>query len=260
MQPESASQSDHTLALLGAVSELSKLSALLWPFVVLGIVFYFRIPVHKILEAVPRLMDRADSVEVGGLKANLRKVVDEVATNPDAGGTVTPKQIAAAVELQANALEIGESRLMENMDALATEYDVTRSAMPPGRERTLAMNQIIAKMRALAPAVSRHVDNFKNDNKSAGHRLAAIAIMQMLTNAVDIDWLVERFSRENPFVFYQASLVLDRCAKSGDAEIRARVQNAARRAVEALQKFRGEPDRNTMSVLNGILRADVRAQ
>jgi hypothetical protein len=84
--------------------------------------------------------------------------------------------------------------------------------------------------------------------------LAAIAMMQMVPQIADLDWLQERFSSELPFVFYHAALALQNVANICDTrEKKAKIREVAQRALKTVEGFAGVPDRGTIEVLEMLL-------
>jgi hypothetical protein len=139
------------------------------------------------------------------------------------------------------------------MDRLCLEYDSLRRSLPSGNERTRAMTRVIVKMRSLAPSLVDHLDAYKGSG-SAGSRLAAIAMMQMVPRVADLDWLKDRFSSEQPFVFYHAALALQNVANISDTpEKKRRLREATEQALSTVRSFPGVPDAGTIQVLEMLL-------
>src|SRR5262249_55639869 len=142
----------------------------------------------------------------------LERVADaEIQTQTDESGKITPRQFEAAARIAAQSQEVSTEALLRELDKLCLEYDSLRRTMPSGSDRTRAMTRVIVKMRSLAPTLVDFLDVYKGSG-SAGSRLAAIAMMQMVPRVADLDWLKERFSSEHPFVFYHAALALQNIA------------------------------------------------
>jgi len=115
------------------------------------------------------------------------------------------------------------------------------------------MTRVLAKMRTLAPSVVKFVDIYKSSG-APGSRLAAIAMMQMEPRIADIDWLKERFSSEQPFVFYHAALALQNAANIlQTTEDKRRLRQAARQGLQAVKGFSRGPDANTVGVLENLI-------
>ena len=115
------------------------------------------------------------------------------------------------------------------------------------------MTQVLVRMRSLAPSLVDFIDAYKGSG-SAGSRLAAIAMMQMVPRVADLGWLKERFSSEHPFVFYHAALALQNLANISDApEKKKRLREAAQQSLSTVKNFPGVPDQGTIQVLEMLV-------
>lgn len=112
---------------------------------------------------------------------------------------------------------------------------------------------MLVKMRSLAQRLVAYLDVYRSSG-SEGSRLAAIAMIQMVPRVADLNWLLERFSSEKPFIFYHAALALQNYATHFDGpEERKRVRDVASRALSLVKNFDGTPDRGTIEVLESLL-------
>lgn len=108
-------------------------------------------------------------------------------------------------------------------------------------------------MRSLAPSLIQFLDTYKGSG-SAGSRLAAIAMMQMVPRAADLAWLKDRFSTEQPFLLYHAALALQNVANICDTpEKKRNLREVAEQALARVKSFTGVPDRETVEVLEMLL-------
>ncbi len=116
------------------------------------------------------------------------------------------------------------------------------------------MTRIVVQMRSLSPSLIEFLDTYKGSG-SAGSRLAAIAMMQMVPTAADLGWLEGRFSSDPPFLFYHAALALQNALDSpGASETRLQeICGAANRALERVKSFNGVPDKSTIEVLETMI-------
>lgn len=78
-------------------------------------------------------------------------------------------------------------------------------------------------------------------------------MMQMEPDKADLRWLVDRFSMENPFIFYHAALALQNAADGQPDEKFFLVKEAAEKALSRVKSFNGEPDRSTIEVLEAVV-------
>jgi hypothetical protein len=233
------------------VSDYSKLisaiAALLWPLIFGAVLFYLRKETREVLSKVPRLFDRIKSAKFAGTEL----ILENLAEKPDMEkGAVTIDQISVASQIEMDASNIGLDHLLKELDRLCLEYDQVRRIMPSSPNRTREMTKILVKMRGLSSALSSYVEVYKSSG-SPGSRLAAIAIMQMRPELIDIEWIVDRFRKEYPFAFYHAALALANLANI--PQKRDEAIATAKRALEIMGAFDGEPDRDTVEVLRAII-------
>ena len=139
------------------------------------------------------------------------------------------------------------------MDRICLEYDSLRRILPPGNNRTQAMTRIVVKMRSLAPTLVSFIEPYKGSG-SPGSRLAAIAIMQMVPSAADLDWLRDRFSSEQPFIFYHGALALQNVANSlVTPEQKTKFRKVAEDSLATVESFQGTSDKSTVEVLSMLI-------
>jgi hypothetical protein len=224
-------------ALIGAVA---------WPSLVLLVLLLFR---PEIRDSFKRL----SKVKVGSFEADLEAeaaaIVDQAVDRP---GVISPEQIRAASRVEIEARAIDDSTLRAQLDRLCLEYERLRQLLPPGRERTRAMTSVLVRMRTLGPACV-HMLNELKASPAAGKRLEATAIMQILPDVADLDWLVERFHSEAPFIFYNAAAALRAVAASANPARVAAAVASARKAYDIVTAFSGEPDRGALEVLEDVM-------
>jgi hypothetical protein len=231
-------------ALVGAVA---------WPLTFLAILCIFRAQLNPILSKVPTLLDKIKKASLPGVNLELDRVVAEVETTGNESGNITPRQVEAATRIEFQTREVGSQTLLSELDRLCLEYDSLRRSLPAGNERTRAMTRVLVTMRLLAPSLVDHIDAYKGSG-SAGSRLAAIAMMQMAPRVADLDWLRDRFSSEQPFVFYHAALALQNVANICDTpEKKRRLREVAQEALSIVKRFAGTPDPGTVQVLEMLL-------
>lgn len=236
--------------LLTAVAAL--VGAVAWPLAILVIVLVFRKELRSILSKVPVLLERVKKASISGIALELDRVADaEDGSNKK--GAITPLQVEAASRIEIQKREFGSQTLLGELDKLCLEYDSLRRTLPPGDNRTRAMTRVVVKMRSLAPSLVDSLDIYKGSG-SPGSRLAAIAMMQMVPLVADLNWLRDRFSSEQPFIFYHAALALQNVANiSNTPEKKMHLRKVAEQALAAVKGFAGAPDRNTIDVLDTLL-------
>jgi hypothetical protein len=236
--------------LLTAIAAL--VGSLAWPSAILAILWVFRTELRSALNKVP--LDRLKKASLPGVALELERVADaEAEGNGNKGGNITPRQFEAATRIAVQTREVGIQALLGELDRLCLEYDSLRRALPSGENRTRAMTRIIVKMRSLAPSLIEFLDSYKGSG-SSGSRLAAIAMMQMIPRKADLDWLRDRFSSEQPFLFYHAALALQNVANISDTpEKKRHLREIAGQALAAVKSFAGTPDQGTIEVLEMLL-------
>jgi hypothetical protein len=142
---------------------------------------------------------------------------------------VTPSELERAKRLQ--NLRIGSDKVKGELDRLADEYETLRATMHPGHERTSAMEQIAAQMKALALSVPDDLLRVMMASDSAGRRLAAVMCLQVRPQAEHIEWLASRLSIERPFVGYHAAKALRSAARALDKTHLPQLREAVQRAM-----------------------------
>ena len=76
----------------------------------------------------------------------------------------------------------------------------------------------------------------------------------MVPRVADLDWLRDRFSSDQPFLFYHAALALQNVANTlGTAEEKKHLREVAQQALNAVKSFAGVPDRETIEVLEMLI-------
>jgi hypothetical protein len=238
--------------LLTSVAAL--VGAIAWPATLFFIVYIFRVELRLALNKMPILLERLRKASLPGLSLELDRVADaEVESGASKTGNITPRQIEAATRISVQTREVDPQTVLNELDRLCLEYDSLRRSLPSGAERTRAMARVIVKMRSLAPSLVGYLDAYKGSG-SAGSRLAAIAMMQMVPQSADLDWLKKRFSTEHPFVFYHAALALQNVANiSHTPEKKKNLREVAQQALATVKAFPGPPDRGTVEILEMLL-------
>jgi hypothetical protein len=187
-----------------------------------------------------------------GVAIELDRVADAEADG-DKGGNITPRQIEAAARIAVQTQDVNSDALLQELDKLCREYDAVRRTLPSGIDRTRAMTRVVVKMRTLAPSLVSFIDIYKA-SRSAGNRLAAVAMMQMEPHVADLDWLKNRFSSEQPFIFYHAALALQNVANIlRTPEDSRRLRLVGQQALNTVQGFAGAPDANTVGILEHLI-------
>lgn len=237
--------------LIAAIGTL--VGAIVWPAIVLVIAALFRREIRSAASHIPSLLDRVTKMKIAGIEADLDRVADAAVSSGDTkDGAVTADQTRTAALIVTKSKDVGVAAILNELDRLCLEYDTIRRAMAAGRARTHAMTRVLVKMRSLAPTTAEYIDAYRSSD-SAGSRLAAIAIMQMVPATVDILWLGMRFAEEQPFLFYHAALALQNAINHTPRQEEDAIRLIAEQALETLAAFQGEPDQSTIMILQNIV-------
>ena len=228
------------------------LSAVAWPIALFSVTLLFKDVLRTIISRVPSMLDRVKKASIPGLQFELDRVAD--LEREDRGGKVTPNQKKVAARIAVEKDGLGTQPLLKELDRLCLEFDALRRNLPSGDIRTRAMTRTVVQMRSLAPSLIEYLDTYKGSG-SAGSRLAAIAMMQMVPTLADVGWLESRFSSDPPFLFYHAALALQNAMDSPDAKEGRfqEIREAARRSIEVVKSFKGVPDHSTIEVLEMLI-------
>jgi hypothetical protein len=243
---------DEYAKLLTSVAAL--LGAVAWPGIFLVVVLIFRNELKSALDKVPIILDRVRKASLAGVALELDRVADaEAESGIDKSGKITARQVEAAARIAIETRDVGSQTLLREMDRLCLEYDSLRRSLPPGDTRTRAMTRVLVKMRSLAPSLVEFLDTYKGSG-SPGSRLAAIAMMQMVPRVADLDWLRDRFSSEQPFLFYHAALALQNVANiCNTPEEKRHLREMAQQSLDTIKSFAGVPDQATIEVLDTLI-------
>jgi hypothetical protein len=248
------------------LSQITQLLAvIIWPVTILICILTQRQFISRILSALALLAESANKIKIW--QVEVEKTVEnsidhEVATaaaqaDPHKTPEIPKREALAAARVDTLISSIPNQPARDNLTesirqkmlALAQEYESTRAAMPAGKDRTGAMNAIVARMRTLAIAAKPFLQEFSISD-SAGIRLCAIVILQISPDRRFIDWLGQRFQIETPFMFYQTSVALLQAVRDIGAQNREQLDRILSAAIGVIESYRqGEPDRNTLNVL-----------
>lgn len=253
------------------LSQITRLlSVLIWPVTILICVFAQRSRINRILTALANLAETANKIKIWQIEVektvenSINREVEKAAAQSKPEHTPEiPKNetlaaarvetLIASVPTQPARDSLTESVRQKMLD-LAKEYENTRATMPSGKERTAAMNAVVARMRTLAIASRPFLKDFSESRTSPGVRLCAVVILQISPDRRYLEWLGERYKQETPFLFYQTAVALNQAVRDIGAQNRDQLRSIITGAIETVESFReGAPDRNTLTVLRGAL-------
>jgi len=255
------------------LSELTKLLAVIvWPATLLICVLTQRQRISRILSALTLLAESANKIKIW--QVEVEKTVENSIDNevekaaaqalPHRTPEIPKNETLAAARVETLIASIPNQPARENLTesvrqkmlSLAQEYETTRATMPSGKDRTAAMNAVVARMRTLAIAAKPFLKEFSESRTSAGVRLCAIVILQISPDRRYIEWLGQRFHEEMPFIFYQTSVALMQAVRDIGVQNRDQLSRVIADAVGVIEAYReGAPDKNTLNVLRGAQKA-----
>jgi hypothetical protein len=247
-------------------------SAVIWPLVIVMVLWMFRAQAVELLKAAVGVAEGATRFRIWQIEfdkdvnqqvaqsasfALANPIVPHVATVNETQADIPPTQVAAASDVRSlldaapnsTLRKSAEAAIKTRMLGFAQEYETTRASMSPGPDRTRAMNGVVSKMRTLALAADIFLDTFMGSAKSPGQRLAAVCILQLKPQMSAVPWLVERIRVEQPFVFFHASIALLSTVRRFGAGDNTALASALQSAVTQVQSYGEQADANTLRVL-----------
>jgi hypothetical protein len=251
---------------LGSIAAI--LQAVTWPLVAVLFFVIYRAKVGAVIDIFADKIKEAKHVKAWQVEIDARAEVDRVvneagqaATVQEVRSEVPEEQIRAArlVNEKLTALPIAyEQRLAMVRDSvyeLVEKYESLRRSTPGGEDRTRIMNQISAKMRALAIGAYPLLPSLM-EGKRPGERLAAICILQVQHDPGRFHWLIDRVEAEDqPFLFFNAALAILEIVRDHQYLPKDIASKSIGEALSHLKGFRGgKPDQNTIDVLEEALR------
>jgi hypothetical protein len=251
VQLSPAKPESHTFEIVKDVCDL--LAALAWPALITGLLIASRKSFPKLLASFTDLIGRSDHVKIMDLiDIELKRVGQQAEEKGEASHDIPMEDREAAGRVGWLSSEVRLSDIQKRLSELADEYEETRANMSPGADRTRAMNAIVARMHTLAVLARPLLPLFATSDRP-GKRLAAITILELNPSLDYVDWLVERMSKETPFLLFHASLALREIVYEYYDFAGPGLREAISRALEVLNKFERDSgqtaDVNTRVVL-----------
>jgi len=265
-RPRLTDQPASSASLLSSIAAV--LQALAWPAVAALLLIMYRSRIGSLLDVLTEKLAAATKLKAWQLELEtteqeIKEVVDKTgeAASSEALTTKIPEnQLKAAQEVNQRLLEspLSVQRsadvVQRQLRTLVEEYERIRKEMPRGQMRTRVMNEVAAKMRTLALAARPLLRSFML-GQTAGERLVAICILQVVPEFGFLPWLIERIkSEDQPFVFFQAGVAVLELVHSGAYPDKARMRESIEDAIQHISSFKGgPPDQNTIDVLRSAL-------
>lgn len=247
--PRAENPQPRFVEVMKAVTELVTASA--WPVVFAILLLTQWKALSRLLAALVALVQSSTRIRFGDLiDVEVSRTAEEAEQRSTLSREVPTEELAAASRVGRFVTEAELPTVRSKMLEFAREYEAVRSDMKPGPERTRVMNAIVAKMRTLAIAATPFLAEFSTWRDSPGARLAAITILQLNPRLEYLGWLVERMRKEQPFVFFHASVALLSMVRRFGGVARNELKAAIERALNIVKSFTGgSPDQNTIETL-----------
>lgn len=223
---------------------INSLTPLAWPLTIGLVAWAYRPQLRQ-------MFDRVIEVEGPGFKAKIgEKIEREVAASgqqarvDDRGPT--PDELERAQQVGDLAAQTDTATILAQVSKLAAEYERIRASLPSGRERTVQMNGVASKMRAIGIAASP-LRYELSASPSPGKRLQAIESLQVQTDIDMVQWLLERVMTETPFLSYHALIAIHLAARTPNARTTPWIFEAVLKALDTPPKgFDKDPPRVEM--------------
>ncbi|WP_213957101.1 hypothetical protein [Variovorax sp. dw_954] len=180
-----------------------------------------------------------------------RKGLNEPSDDSGRSALPTVDQIQSAERVRQAAPAGSPDIVLSPIKALGAEYESLRQTMPPGRERTRAMTEIVKRMSPLALTAAPFLQQLSR-SESAGDRLAAIIVLKFKFDFAYLDWLVARLKTETAFMAFHAAGALLAGARLLGPDQKNLLKDAVREAQIELRNM-GLNDEAVQSLLTQIL-------
>lgn len=175
--------------------------ALAWPSLVGVIIYKFR-------EQLKALLNGIHEVQFGGVKAKIARELHKSADQAAPGLSSGPskEELRGAVEV-ADLAKDDVAFIRQQVSGLAFEYDNLRGLLPSSDKRTRVLEKVLSKMRTIGRA-AYGIRYELTASPSPGHRLQAVACLQVLPDWELVDWLAGCVREERRFIAYHALIAL----------------------------------------------------
>jgi hypothetical protein len=185
--------------LLEAVAGL--IVALAWPLLAAAAIYKFR-------EQLTALLNGINEVQFGGVKTKIKRELNKSADQaaPSLSSGPSKEELRGAAEVE-DLVKRDVPLIRQQVDGVGFEYDNLRGLLPSGDKRTQLMEKVVSKMRTLGRAAFAIRYELKA-SPSPGHRLQAVACLQVFVDWELLDWLVHCVREESRFIGYHALIAL----------------------------------------------------
>jgi hypothetical protein len=150
------------------------------------------------------------------------------------------RQFTSAGNTPVGLRQVTEATKQQLRD-LTKEYELIRDLMEPSDARTIRMETVVTRMRALAADIRPLLPQLKA-SQSPGERLAAVVILQVFPECTELEWLVGRFASqpdstdhsEKPFLAYHAAEAFREAARRLQSRCEAVLRRYIEEAIQSL--------------------------
>jgi hypothetical protein len=163
--------------------------------------------IYKFREQVKALLKGIHEVKFAGLTVIMRelnKSADQAPPSLSSGPS--KEELRGAVQV-ADLAKHDVALIRQLVSGLAYEYDDLRGVLPSGDKRTGLLEKVLSKMRTIGRA-AYGIRYELMASPSPGHRLQAVACLQVLPDWDLLDWLVRCVREERRFIAYHALIAL----------------------------------------------------
>lgn len=193
---------------------------------------------------------RSDSDLRGASRDALDRLVEsaplEKVESDGSGAASLPSHAQRVLAEQVERLASSDPRAaIEKMDALAREYERTRSSMASGVERTQRMTDIVGRMTVVALGAESQLERL-TASANPGDRLAAVVILKLRFNMKYVEWLAQRLVDDVPFIGFQAASALLAASRLLGGAEREALRTAVAKAQQVLvdKQWNNDPPRD----------------
>jgi hypothetical protein len=226
------------------------LGAIGWPAVLILAIVLFRLELRDLIKRVRKVGIAGTSLEA---EEEIQKKVEASAAavlsspSPEPPASISSDDIRRAAEVGALSAGLSPESIRSQIDQIAAEYEGLRANMSSSPARTRQMGAVMAKMRTLARAVFPYRHELVA-SPSPGHRLFAIAALQIVPDYNLLDWLAAAVSREAPYIQYQALNALMTAVRNAGPGMKTALKQAIETAKSGLSGADPDSSRRNLAL------------
>lgn len=208
---------------------------------------------HTLIENLPEIykskqiydfsiFNLEETIKSTKLRVNFAQEIEKLAIN------IASSLSAKKVKKKADNTD---SIRIEQLVALAAEYENIRREMNSSAARTKKMSDIVLKMRDLVNDSTNMLEQFAQ-SEIAGERLIAIVMLQKFPKVNYLDWLSEHVGNvEKPFIGYQSCVAIYLAARIFGKTQAPLLNEILKKSIKNINKYDFK-DQNQIDVLESI--------